>query len=133
MSEESSTNEQNEDYEVGYGKPPRHTQFQPGKSGNPNGRPKRTKDLQKLFERELDKTMKITEGGRVKTIPVAEVFVKSVMSAALKGDRDARKLLWGVMAQRTELEGFEVDTAGEKLLADLLGSLPVEGQVPDGQ
>lgn len=26
------------DYEVGYGKPPRHTRFQPGRSGNPRGR-----------------------------------------------------------------------------------------------
>ena len=25
------------DYEVGYGKPPRHTRFQPGSSGNPRG------------------------------------------------------------------------------------------------
>ena len=27
------------DYEVGYGKPPKHTQFKRGQSGNPNGRP----------------------------------------------------------------------------------------------
>ena len=28
-----------EKYEVGYGKPPKQSQFQPGQSGNPNGRP----------------------------------------------------------------------------------------------
>jgi hypothetical protein len=33
------------DYQVGYGKPPKHTQFKPGKSGNPQGRPKGTKNL----------------------------------------------------------------------------------------
>jgi hypothetical protein len=27
------------DYEVGYGKPPRHTRFKSGQSGNPRGRP----------------------------------------------------------------------------------------------
>jgi hypothetical protein len=27
--------------EVGYGKPPRHTQFRKGQSGNPGGRPRR--------------------------------------------------------------------------------------------
>jgi hypothetical protein len=31
------------EYEVGYGRPPKHTQFQPGQSGNPAGRP-RTKE-----------------------------------------------------------------------------------------
>ncbi len=29
-------------YEVGYRKPPRHTQFQKGQSGNPGGRPRRS-------------------------------------------------------------------------------------------
>ncbi len=28
-----------EGYEVGYGKPPAAHRFQPGRSGNPNGRP----------------------------------------------------------------------------------------------
>ncbi len=29
------------EYEVGYGKPPKHSRFKPGQSGNPNGRPKK--------------------------------------------------------------------------------------------
>jgi hypothetical protein len=29
-----------EDYDVGYGKPPQHTQFRRGQSGNPGGRPR---------------------------------------------------------------------------------------------
>ena len=28
------------DYEVGYGKPPKHSRFKPGQSGNPKGRPR---------------------------------------------------------------------------------------------
>ena len=34
-----------EGYEVGYKKPPKHTRFQKGQSGNPNGRPKGSKNL----------------------------------------------------------------------------------------
>ena len=30
----------NKDYDVGYGKPPRSSQFQKGKSGNPSGKRK---------------------------------------------------------------------------------------------
>ena len=30
-------------YKVGYGKPPRHSQFKKGQSGNPQGRPKQVK------------------------------------------------------------------------------------------
>ncbi|WP_345821102.1 DUF5681 domain-containing protein [Methylobacterium fujisawaense] len=40
-----------EDYEVGYRKPPRHTQFKPGTSGNRRGRPRRSKNIDTLFER----------------------------------------------------------------------------------
>ena len=31
------------DYAVGYGRPPKATQFKPGRSGNPRGRPKGAK------------------------------------------------------------------------------------------
>ena|SRR5437868_14511965 len=41
MSKDDST----DDYEVGYGKPPKNSQFQKGVSGNPTGRPKKARDL----------------------------------------------------------------------------------------
>ena len=37
------------DYVVGYGRPPKATQFAPGKSGNPRGRPKGSRTLKLLL------------------------------------------------------------------------------------
>ena len=42
------------DYEVGYKKPPKHTQFQPGQSGNPAGRPPKSRNLKRLVDEVLD-------------------------------------------------------------------------------
>ena len=42
------------DYEVGYGKPPLHTRFQKGKSGNPKGRPRGKKNMSTLLSTALN-------------------------------------------------------------------------------
>ena len=51
------------EYEVGYKKPPEHSRWKPGQSGNPKGRPKKVKDFEKLLDIELSQTLRITEGG----------------------------------------------------------------------
>jgi len=42
------------DYEVGYGKPPHHTRFVKGQSGNPRGRPRGAKNMKTLLNKALN-------------------------------------------------------------------------------
>jgi len=51
------------DYEVGYGKPPTETRFVKGKSGNPSGRPKGTKNAATIFRDVTRQTIRVTENG----------------------------------------------------------------------
>lgn len=82
------------DYEIGFGRPPRRTQFKKGKSGNGRGRPRGARNTAALLADELKKTVCVTEGGRTRTISKRSAFVKSLVARAIKGDaRAAAQLL----------------------------------------
>jgi len=81
------------DYQVGYGKPPQHTRFKKGESGNPAGRPKGTKNLTTLFEKELKQRVVVTENGRRRSITKQEAMVKHLVNKAVSGDRVLMQLL----------------------------------------
>jgi hypothetical protein len=86
-------------YEVGFGRPPRATQFKPGQSGNIRGRPKKTPaQLENLARQVLDAPMQYRENGRIKTGPMREVAIKLVVDKAVKGSIEAAELL---LAMRT--------------------------------
>jgi hypothetical protein len=56
------------DYEVGYGKPPKHSQFPEGVSGNPKGRPRWVKTGATILREALKEMVTITENGRRRQI-----------------------------------------------------------------
>lgn len=76
-------------YRVGYGRPPRATQFQPGKSGNPNGRKRGSKNFVTLLQAELDKQVVVTDGGKRKKISKQQATVTLLVNKVLSGDQKA--------------------------------------------
>ena len=83
------------DYEVGYGKPPKHTRFKPGQSGNPAGRPKGSgrKSLRSDIEDELRERIWVREGDRSYRVSKGRAMVKALVARAMKGDPKAVALL----------------------------------------
>ena len=74
------------DYDVGYKKPPKHTQFKKGQSGNPKGRPKGLKNLATELQDELNAKVEITEDGKKKTVSKQSAMIKQLMQKAINGD-----------------------------------------------
>lgn len=76
-------------YKVGPGKPPRHSQYQPGRSGNPGGKKKGTLNLATVFRELLEQLIPIKGSGEVVT--GLQALARIQMREALKGDRHALK------------------------------------------
>ncbi len=79
---------------MGYGKPPVHTRFRKGRSGNPAGRPRGSRDLAALLAAELDKPVAVREGGgTVRKVRKREALAAGLVNKALQGDLRAARLL----------------------------------------
>ena len=85
------------DYEIGYGKPPRHAGFQKGRSGNPKGRPKGAKNFATLLGEALDEKVSLTEDGRRRRITKRELVIKQLVNKSASADLRAIKQLTDIV------------------------------------
>jgi hypothetical protein len=111
------------DYEIGYGKPPKRTQFQRGVSGNPRGRPRGSKNvrpalredqLTKLIFQEANRKVTIREDGRTRKITMAKAILRALAAKAAQGNRPHQKLFLDLYSQseasERERDGRALDT-----------------------
>jgi hypothetical protein len=93
-----------ESYEVGYAKPPRHTRFKPGQSGNPKGRKRASKSTGSLLREILNETIVVREGSREKKLTRKEAWLRQTMNGALKGDAKASATMIGLLREVGQIE-----------------------------
>jgi hypothetical protein len=110
---------------VGYGKPPVHTQFKKGQSGNPRGRRKGQRNVHTVVDEALSQRITIREGNRTRSVTKLDAIVVTMVNAALKGDAKAQTSLIAMMRslgmtgeppQPANLEPFTTDD--QSLIAD---------------
>ncbi len=73
-------------YRIGYAKPPLHTRFKKGQSGNPAGRPKGIQNIGWLISAELSKSIMTRRGNKPVKVTRRELNVLQVVNKALRGD-----------------------------------------------
>jgi hypothetical protein len=83
----------NDDDRVGYKRPPKHTRFKSGQSGNPKGRPKYSRNFKTEFLEELSELIRVREGDRERKISKQRAFIKALVAAAMRGDMRATSAL----------------------------------------
>ena len=87
--------EDEHDYKVGPGRPPLHTRFRKGQSGNPGGR--RKKNMPALLADALNETVSVTIDGEQRQITKREAVVHQLVNKSTTADLRATKMLFDMM------------------------------------
>ena len=113
------------DHEVGYRKPPRHTRFTKGQSGNPRGRPPGAKNLKTLLSDALNEFVIISENGGRRKITKREAIVTQLVNRSASADFRAIKILLDMVRDiESQTEPVSAETspfneADEKVIEQL--------------
>ena len=118
-------NDTNNEGKVGYGRPPVHSRFKPGKSGNPRGRPKGSKSLESLSRELLSRKVTIQDGGVRRKVSLFEAVLLTSSQRALQGDHRAAKMILDLTQRVNEMSQVDDETPvsaaqDQELIADFL-------------
>jgi hypothetical protein len=91
-SDDQADREPARDYEVGDRRPPKHSQFKPGHSGNLRGRPKGSVNLRTRVTQQLSQTVTVTRNGRPVKMRKADLIALQIVDSAAKGNLKAVQL-----------------------------------------
>jgi hypothetical protein len=119
------------DYPVGRGKSPQHSRFKKGQSGNPAGRPKRSRNLQTEIETELLSEVTAREGDKPVRLTKGRLLVKALTAKAISGDMKAAALVLGLMTRFSSSPVIDISATGLVQVAAPSGE--TEGAASDGK
>jgi hypothetical protein len=117
----------NSKHEIGYKHPPKRTQFRPGISGNPKGRPTGRRNVATVVRRTLAEKVIINENGIRKTVTKLEAAIKQLANKAVSGDLNAMRQLLPVLAvlddSAADLPPARLDNDDQKVMERVLARL----------
>ncbi|MCC7251164.1 DUF5681 domain-containing protein [Hyphomicrobium sp.] len=80
-------------YAVGYGKPPKHSRFKRGQSGNLKGRPKAARGIEAILRAELQTVITVEENGFPRKFSKRDVIIKRLVNKAVQGDAKSLQII----------------------------------------
>jgi hypothetical protein len=104
-------------YTVGYRKPPSHTQFKPGQSGNAKGRPKKAAAVEDVLYEEFNRFVTVTEGRQRRRLSKLRLVVRQNINQAANGDIKAAAMLLKLLGSQKSDGGDNLDALAEQFRA----------------
>ena len=122
-------------YAVGYKRPPKSTQFKPGVSGNPKGKPKGSRPVGALLQEIIQQKIAVTENGKTRRLPVIEIALRRLANEAMRGDQPSIKFLLSLLehygdSSQTTLQLGEMLAEDAEILAEYLDETTAADPLP---
>lgn len=115
-------------YEVGYGKPPKHSQFKPGQSGHRSGARRQSLSVAEQFDQILAERVSIIEGGQSRSMTREAILLRQLVNKAMSGDRHAVSVVLEHLEKRPDATGgLGAHKADEFLMDELRNMLKSSG------
>lgn len=114
------------DYPIGYKKPPVHTRFKKGQSGNPKGRPKGVLNMATTLNKALAEKMTVVENGHRKQVTKLHAAIVGMINRAVKGDPKAMQQMLSLSALVGEVpagQGPNLSETDTAVMASLMQRL----------
>jgi hypothetical protein len=99
-----------DNYKVGYGRPPKHTQFRKGQSGNPKGRPQGRANAKTIVSRVINEKVTVRDGDQARAMTKLEGMLQAHLVKAIKGDARSASLVIGLVTKLGLLADVEKET-----------------------
>ena len=127
----------NDSNAIGYGNPPRRTQFVRGRSGNPKGRPKGSQNFATLLRKIGRQRVRVTENGGSRYITKFEATMLQLMNKAASGDLKAiRELLFWIRSlegsEQTAIPSAVLHESDNAVMASIVERIRQSEDLPSG-
>lgn len=127
--ETDKSSDSKDEYDVGYGKPPKDHQFKPHHSGNLKGRPKGTRNFKTDVKSTLDVPVDVTKNGTRRKVSTQEATLLRLREKALKGDGRAleKMLTLAQIYNNEELATSKTLSSNDAIILDIYDNRLLNG------